>query len=76
MSGIGYNVRMKFTESYGRLEEDDRAFDRAYWHRQGLEAIFDAAYGMIKDYLLLKANDADEPRLHRTVEAFGKVHWG
>lgn len=64
---------MEFTESYGRLEDDDRTFDRDFWQRQGPEAIFDAAFGMIKDYLLLKGENADEPRLHRTVEASGKV---
>ena len=64
---------MEFSESYGRLEDDDGSFDRAFWQAQGPEAIFDAAYGMIKDYLLLKANHADEPRLQRTVESFSKA---
>lgn len=63
---------MQFKESYGKLSDDDRSFDRAYWQALGPVAIFDAAYGMIKDYLLIKAGDADEPRLHRTVEHFGK----
>jgi len=64
---------MKFMESYGKLEDDDRSFDRKFWQAQGPEAIFDAAFGMIKDYMLLKGEDADEPRLSRTTEHFGKA---
>ena len=64
---------MQPTERYGKLEDDDRSFDRAYWQQQGPEAIFDAAYDMIRDYLLIKHGHADEPELCRTVEAFGKA---
>ncbi len=61
---------MEFTEHYGRLGEDD-SFDLRYWQAQGAEKIFDAAFGMIKDYLLLREHHADEPRLQRTVETSG-----
>lgn len=60
---------MEFTEHYGKLGEPDD-FDQRYWQAQGPEAIFDAAWAMIRDYLLLKDGHADEPRLQRTVEAF------
>ncbi len=62
----------KFKESYGKLE-DDRSFDLEYWQEQGPEAIFEAAYSMIKDYLLIKEGNADEPRIQRTVESYGKI---
>ena len=60
---------MVFEERYGRLGEEED-FDRAFWAKQPPEVVFDAAYGMIKDYLLLKEGRADEPRLQRTVESF------
>jgi len=60
-------------ENYGRFEDDDRSWDVAYWQRQGSNAIFDAAWGMILDHRLLTQNDASEPRLQRTVEHFGKA---
>lgn len=61
-----------FEEEYGALQENDRSFDRRFWQKQGAKAIFEAAYDMIKDYLLLKENHADEPRIQRTLESFGK----
>lgn len=64
--------KTKFTESYGRIEDLDRSFDQEFWQKQGTKAIFEAAYDMIKDYLLLKEGYAHEPRLQRTVESFGK----
>ena len=62
-----------FVENYARFEEDDRSWDVAFWQAQGSDAIFDAVWGMILDYQLLKNNDATEPRLQRTVEHFGKT---
>ena len=59
-------------ESYGRLDQSDRSFDRQFWQKQGSQAIFDAAFDLIKDYLLLKEHYADEPQLQRTVEHFQK----
>lgn len=61
-----------FVEEYGRLENSDRSFDRRFWQAQGAKAIFDAAYDLIRDYWLLKENYADEPRIQRTLESFGK----
>jgi hypothetical protein len=63
---------MVVRESYGRLGEDDD-FDLRFWQSQPVEAIFDAAFEIVKDYLLLKEGHADQPRLQRTVESFGKI---
>jgi hypothetical protein len=66
-------ARLTIEENYGRFEADDRSWDAAFWQRQGCEAIFAAAWEMILDHLLLTTGDAAEPRLQRTVEAFGKA---
>ena len=63
---------MKITESYGKLK-DNRSFDLKFWQEQGPKVIFDAAYDLIQDYLLIKKNYAYKPRLQRTVESFQKV---
>lgn len=59
-------------ESYGKWEENDRSFDVQFWQSQGSEAIFGAAYEMIKDYLLLKNKNADDSQFQRSVALFGK----
>lgn len=62
-------------EAYGRIgDEDDRAFDIAFWQPQGPQAIFEAALEMIRDCQILRYGHADEPRLQRDVEYYGKVH--
>ncbi len=63
---------MQILESYGKLD-DTRSFDRFYWRKQGPKAIFDAAYDLIQDYLLIRRDDADESGLQRTVESFQKI---
>lgn len=63
---------VEFVESYGPLDKNDRSFDRQFWQQQGSKAIFEAAYDMIKDYLLLRENYANEPTLQRTLESFQK----
>ena len=63
---------MKIIESYGKLE-DDRSFDQYFWQEQGPKAIFDAAYDLIQDYLIIRKDYVDEPRLQRTVESFQKA---
>jgi hypothetical protein len=60
-------------EHYGRFDVDDRSWDVAFWQRQGSEAIFAALWEMILDRQLLTTGDASEPRLQRTIEAFGKA---
>ena len=63
---------MALEENYGKLGEDD-TFDLSFWQSQPPEVLFDAAYDLIKDYLLLKEGYAGEPRLQRTVESFRKA---
>ena len=60
---------MSIVERYAKLGDDDN-FDIDFWQKQGPVAIFEAAFSMVKDYLLLKENYADEPRLQRTIETF------
>ncbi len=63
---------MRFQESYSQIT-DEREFDRSYWQKLGPKAIFEAAQGMIKDYLLLKEKNVNEPRLQRSIESFKKA---
>ena len=63
---------MDILESYGKLNSD-RTFDRQFWQEQGPKAIFDAVYDLVQDYLLLKENNAKQPRLQRTIESFQKA---
>jgi len=60
-------------ESYGRIGDNQDHFDIEFWQKQGDQAIFNAALGMIMDYLLVRHGHVDKPRLQRTVESFGKV---
>ncbi len=55
------------------MDEDSKKFDIEFWQQQGSKAIFEAAYDMVKDYLLLKRHCADEPQFQRTIESFGKA---
>ena len=57
-------------ESYQKLGND--SFDVAFWQKHGPQKIFEAAYDMIRDYLLIKENHADEPRIQRTIERFSR----
>jgi hypothetical protein len=59
-------------ESYGRIGDKDDRFDIDFWQSQGEQVIFAAALDMIQDYLIIRNGCADEPRLQRTVEYFGK----
>ncbi len=65
---------MVIKESYGKLGEDND-FDINFWQSQPPEVIFEAAYDLIKDYLLLKEGYAGKPRLQRTIESFQKAYW-
>ncbi len=60
-------------ESYRRIGDEDDGFDIRFWQAQGDAAIFDAALDMILDYLTLRDGHAEQPRLQRTVESFGKA---
>ena len=60
-------------ESYRRIGGDEDRFDAEFWQSQGDQAIFEAALDMILDYLTIRYGHADEPRLQRTIEHFGKA---
>ena len=60
-------------ESYGRIDDDDNRFDLEFWQSQGDQAIFRAALDMVLDHLTIRYGHADEPRLQRTVEHFGRA---
>ncbi len=60
-------------ESYRRIGDETDDFDIEFWQAQGDQAIFEAALDMIRDYLTIRSGHADEPRLQRTVEHFGKA---
>jgi len=60
-------------ESYHKLGDGDEQFDIAFWQSQGDQAIFSAALEMIQNYMIIRYGHADEPRLQRTIEYFGKI---
>lgn len=60
-------------ESYGRIGDNKEHFDIDFWQEQGEQAIFNAAFDMILDYLILRDGYVDKPGLQRTVEYFGKA---
>jgi len=60
-------------ESYQLISVDDRSFDIRFWQEQGDLAIFEAVTEMLKDYFLIRGENADEFRLQRTVESFRKA---
>ena len=60
-------------ESYGRIGDEDERFGIDFWQSQRERAIFTAALDMIQDYLIIRYEHADKPRLQRTVEHFGKA---
>ncbi len=55
-------------ENYQRIKDDNRSFDIRFWQSQGHHAIFEAAWELIRDYYLIRGENADEFRLQRTVE--------
>jgi hypothetical protein len=60
-------------ERYQRIGDDTDSFDIEFWQSQGDQAIFKAALEMILDYLTIRYGHADEPRLQRSIEHFGKA---
>ncbi len=59
-------------EQYKHIDDDNRSFDIAFWQSQNDKAIFEAAWEMLQDYFLIRGENADKPRLQRTVESFRK----
>jgi hypothetical protein len=66
----------KIKEAYQRMDDDEDRFDIEFWQSQGDQAIFNAALEMVSDYLTIRYGHADQPRLQRTVESYGKQEWG
>lgn len=64
---------MEIHEAYRKIGDPDDDFDVRFWQSQGPQAIFDAAWDMVRDYLILRDGNADEPRLQRTVESYRKL---
>jgi hypothetical protein len=62
-------------EVYRPIGDKEDCFDINFWQSQGPEAIFQAAFEMIMDYLILRDGHADEPRLQRSIESFGKIQY-
>jgi hypothetical protein len=54
----------------GRLVKrgDEEAFNREFWHNQGAEARFAAAWEMVCEVELFRGNNASESRLQRSVQ--------
>jgi hypothetical protein len=63
----------RIDENYQRIFDDRREFDIRFWQAQGDLAIFEAQMDMLRDYLLIRGNNADEFRIQRTVEEFRKA---
>ena len=73
---MGEPIRVSETER-GRiwsrkigLEEDDGAFDLAFWQAQSAEARFAAAWEMVETAWEMKNRPLDELRLQRTAGKF------
>jgi hypothetical protein len=60
-------------EAYRPTGDEADRFDIEFWQAQGDQAIFNAAWEMVLDYLTIRHGHADQPRLQRTVEHFGKA---
>ncbi len=50
-----------------RSFEDAERFDARFWRRAGAAARFDAVWSMVKDFLKLRGQSGDQPRLRRDV---------
>jgi hypothetical protein len=67
------SLKKEIQESYRPIGDKNDRFDINFWQAQGDQAIFDAAMGMITDYLLIRYGHAEQPRLQRTIEHYGKI---
>ncbi len=63
----------KIEENYQLIADDRRLFDIRFWQSQGDLAIFEAVTEMVKDYFLIRGENADKSRLQRTIENFRKA---
>jgi hypothetical protein len=67
------HLPLMIAENFTKSFEETGCRNRQFWQARSPEVIFEAAWQMILDYLLLHDAHADEPRLQRTVEPFGKT---
>jgi hypothetical protein len=67
------NPHREIQESYRPIGDKEDCFDIEFWQAQGAEAIFQASQEMVMDYLIIRNGHADEPRLQRFVESYGKI---
>lgn len=51
-----------------RSFEEAERFDARFWRRAGAAARFDAVWSMVKDFLKLRGQSGDQPRLRRSVQ--------
>ena len=72
-AGTLAHLPLMIAENYTKSFDETERWNRQFWQAQSSEAIFEAAWQMILDYRLLHDGHADEPRLQRTVEHFGKT---
>jgi hypothetical protein len=68
-----YNAATATVENYTHSFEEAAAWNADFWKKQSPVTIFDATWQMILDHTLIHTGHADEPRLQRTVERFGKA---
>jgi len=50
------------------IKESDRSFDLEFWQEAGTQAIFTAAWQMVKDMYIIRGKDESELRFQRSVE--------
>lgn len=65
--------KREFVQQFCKIEETDCEFDIAFWQRQGPEAIFKAAFELIRQDEILKKGHADDLRMDRSVERLRKI---
>ena len=71
-TGNTESKNLKVFEAYRRIGDPDDRFDAKFWQSLGPEAIFQAAFEMALDAIIMRDGHVDEPRLQRSVEVSGK----
>ena len=51
-----------------RSFEEAERFDARFWRRAGAAARFEAVWSMVRDFLKLRGQSGDQPRLRRSVQ--------
>jgi len=55
------------------IKENDRSFDLEFWQEAGTEAIFTAAWQMVRDMYAIRGKDESELRFQRSVEKIQRL---